>query len=86
MNVERVPSVVVAFQLRLLLMAGIGYCRAELRDALLGWLDAAVRTGFDLCEFCGRRLNRHGDAMCAVCRAECREEDFEQDDPSKIRT
>jgi hypothetical protein len=86
MNVERVPPVVVAFQLKLLLMAGIGYCGAELRNSWLSWLGATLRLDFDLWEFCGRRLNQRGDPMCAVCQAECREEDVEQDDSSGIAT
>jgi hypothetical protein len=61
MNVERVPPVVVAFQLKLLLMAGIGYCGAELRNSWLSWLGATLRLDFDLWEFSGRRLNQRGD-------------------------
>lgn len=74
--IGRAPTAVVAFHLKLLLMAGIGYCGAALRDWWLGWLDEKIRQDFGLCQFCGRRLIREDDAMCAVCAAECEMDDM----------
>jgi hypothetical protein len=80
----RVPPTVVALVLKSVLMSGIGYCGAELRNWWLEWLDHRVREDHGLCQFCGRKKNLPSDTLCDTCRQSIEMEDKElriHDDP-----
>jgi hypothetical protein len=74
------PKTIIAMHLKILLLAGIGYCGAELRDWWLGWLDQRVRLYAGLCQSCGRPRNQD-NSLCDPCIEECKQMDFESDEP-----